>query len=138
MKTCGECTLCCKIVSLPELEKPANVPCHHCVLKKGCAIYDTRPQGCRDYTCLWLISAQQPDAWRPDKTHLYVEKGSEVMTVRVDTDHPSAWQQPPGQEVVEHLLTRGYHVLIAVGRQLTFLASPINPVPRKLLIDWVL
>ena len=49
-KTCGSCTLCCKVVGIAELKKPADVWCGHCNKAKGCRIYDTRPQVCRKYS----------------------------------------------------------------------------------------
>ena len=56
-KTCGSCTLCCKVVGVAELKKPADVWCGHCNKAKGCKIYDTRPQECRTFYCLFLLGA---------------------------------------------------------------------------------
>ena len=54
-KTCGSCTLCCKVVGVAELKKPADVWCGHCNKAKGCKIYDTRPLECRTFYCLFLL-----------------------------------------------------------------------------------
>src|SRR5436305_14221849 len=43
-RSCGDCTLCCKLLSITELEKPIGKWCPHCEIGKGCKIYDCRPQ----------------------------------------------------------------------------------------------
>ncbi len=77
---------------------------------------------------------------RPDLVHLYLEGhlGEPLVKVLVDTDYPDAWKVGVGKIVVEYLLMRGSHVLIAVGNQLTFLCAYDKPAPDKLVIDWVL
>lgn len=52
-RTCGECTACCKAMSVKELGKAAGKPC---VFLKGgkCSIYASRPGSCRAFECLWL------------------------------------------------------------------------------------
>src|SRR4051794_24207443 len=39
-RSCGTCTLCCKVVGVLEIDKPGGVWCRHCVSGKHCAIYD--------------------------------------------------------------------------------------------------
>jgi hypothetical protein len=38
-KTCGDCTLCCEVMAIEELSKPASVWCSHCKPGNGCLIY---------------------------------------------------------------------------------------------------
>src|SRR5207245_429253 len=45
-KQCGECSLCCKVMGIPELGKPKDASCAHIVAHKGCAIYGERPPSC--------------------------------------------------------------------------------------------
>jgi hypothetical protein len=53
MRECGECQLCCELVSVPELNKPTNTKCiHQC--EAGCGIYSERPDACRAFECLWI------------------------------------------------------------------------------------
>jgi hypothetical protein len=67
-RECGECVACCKILEIekPELQKPADVLCKHCV-GAGCGIYETRPTVCRTWFCLWRRIDQLPDYLRPDR-----------------------------------------------------------------------
>ena len=73
-RECGECTLCCTLLPVPVLEKPANTDCVNC--KGGCTIYETRPMPCRTYHCEWL-KGEFPEEMRPDKTHVVFEAMSE-------------------------------------------------------------
>lgn len=54
-RQCGECNLCCKLLVVEELEKPAHQWCPHVQLGVGCKIYDTKPKVCSDFKCLWLL-----------------------------------------------------------------------------------
>jgi hypothetical protein len=38
-KQCGDCTLCCKVMAIEMLAKPAGAWCPHCTAKRGCTIY---------------------------------------------------------------------------------------------------
>lgn len=65
MRSCGPCTLCCTLMGVDELDKPAAQKCaHDC--GKGCRIYDDRPTSCREFSCLWLLGSF-PSYARPDK-----------------------------------------------------------------------
>ena len=73
MRLCGTCTACCTCIGVKALDKPAGVPCKH-LTEHGCGIYETRPQECRQYFCLWADpKAEQlnlPEWGRPDQTGL--------------------------------------------------------------------
>ncbi len=71
---CGDCTVCCTAMAIdkPEIQKDAGVACRHCT-QTGCAIYDTRPQLCRDYHCGWRQLPMLDDSWRPDRSGVFVE-----------------------------------------------------------------
>jgi len=69
-RQCGECMVCCEYmpISTPGLVKPAEVLCHHCVVNQGCSNYETRPNVCRTWHCLWRRDAAMPDELRPDRS----------------------------------------------------------------------
>ena len=54
MRTCGECTVCCFITSIPELEKEKYTPCKN-LCATGCGIYADRPTPCSEFECAWLM-----------------------------------------------------------------------------------
>lgn len=65
MRKCGRCRLCCKLFTIPELEKYGGEQCPHCNTIMGCKIYEMRPAACRDFQYLWL-QEKLPQNWRPD------------------------------------------------------------------------
>lgn len=75
INSCGGCTACCTTHGVPEIKKPPREKCSLCG-DRGCSIYETRPESCRDFECHWLLgNAGGPDC-RPDKTGIvptYVE-----------------------------------------------------------------
>jgi hypothetical protein len=52
-RSCGPCKACCTGMAVGEIDKPAGKPCPS-LCESGCGAYETRPQSCRDYGCLWL------------------------------------------------------------------------------------
>jgi hypothetical protein len=70
-RACGDCTVCCTVPAIPELQKAADSPCVHCV-KAGCAIYDRRPAACEAFFCGWRRLADLPDDLRPDRCGVVV------------------------------------------------------------------
>jgi len=89
--------MCCKLMAIPALEKPANSWCPKYVMKKGCGDYGGRPQACRAFECLYLTADALPEAWRPDKAKFMIWSGREGRRLIVDVDpaNPMAWRQPP-------------------------------------------
>lgn len=53
-RPCGDCTMCCTLLTIEELDKPAGEPCTHLGPKQTtCLFYDSRPPACREYRCSW-------------------------------------------------------------------------------------
>lgn len=94
-RSCGTCTLCCRLPDIDLLDKPANVWCRHCVAEKGCSIYADRPSVCRDFLCLWMTDAGLAEAWEPSRSHMMVYRQGPQVTVLVDPDHPDIWRREP-------------------------------------------
>lgn len=69
-RECGECTACCTVTAVYELNKPTGVRCCH--LADRCSIYDTRPRSCHAFACNWLLRRDpaQADDLRPDRLGL--------------------------------------------------------------------
>lgn len=95
MKSCGPCTLCCTVLDIPELAKPAGTPCVH--LKRGCGIYTNRPTPCRTFTCGWLAIEALGEAWRPDVAGFLIrdERAEGFLCIDVDPARPDAWRAEP-------------------------------------------
>jgi hypothetical protein len=78
-RRCGECTACCKELTIddPALKKPGNVLCTHCVPKRGCGIYESRPQMCRDWYCGWRYLNWLDESCRPDRSNVLIQFSEE-------------------------------------------------------------
>ena len=62
---CGSCQVCCIVLPIKDLEKPAGQNCRH-LCKQGCDIYNARPVACRTFNCTWLLSGWEKKH-RPDR-----------------------------------------------------------------------
>ena len=94
-RSCGTCTLCCRLPDIDLFDKPANVWCRHCVAGEGCSIYADRPSVCRDFLCLWMTEESLSEAWEPSRSHMMVYRQGPQVTVLVDPDHPDIWCSEP-------------------------------------------
>jgi hypothetical protein len=73
-RECGDCTICCSTMNIdkPQAQKHSGVLCKNCV-DGGCAIYETRPDVCRSFHCGWRQMPGLGDAWRPDRSGVFIE-----------------------------------------------------------------
>lgn len=99
-KICGDCTLCCKMMGVKDLptgDKPPHKWCEFCDKKKGCTIYDARPEMCRQFECVWLqdLVGVFPDDLRPDRCRVVLQTtaGGEGICAHCDPATPTTWQQ---------------------------------------------
>ena len=51
---CTRCGACCVAPDIAALDKPLGVRCPHLTAENLCAVYEDRPQICRDYAADWL------------------------------------------------------------------------------------
>ena len=61
---CGECTVCCILSVVSELNKKAGEQCINCV-NNGCKIYGKHPQVCKDFECAYFQGGSDIEL-RPD------------------------------------------------------------------------
>jgi hypothetical protein len=96
-RSCGSCSLCCKLLQIDELEKPAGTWCSHCASGRGgCAIYDRRPKECRTFYCSWLFTPQLGWEWHPRTSRMLIlQETLGHIAIYVDIGSPSAWRREP-------------------------------------------
>lgn len=96
-RSCGTCSLCCKVGPVPELDKPAGQWCPHCVPGSGCAVHPDRPRSCRQFFCAWRLDPNLGPEWKPEVCRfvLSAEPVHQVLTVMVDPGMPLAWKREP-------------------------------------------
>ncbi len=97
-RTCGTCTLCCKVLRVESLEKPQGKWCESCEIGAGCRIYDARPTECRKFLCGYLLLRELDESWRPSLSKLVVCLDgfeSKTIYVHVDPNRADAWKRAP-------------------------------------------
>ena len=70
MNECGDCSVCCNIFTIKELNKKEKTNCSH-LCESGCKIYSTRPRACSSFECVFLKS-DWPVELRPDKSGVII------------------------------------------------------------------
>ena len=123
-RECGDCTACCTVLAIVELQKPQRRACDH-LCRSGCGIYATRPASCREFHCLWLRGALDADeALRPDRLgvmfdYFVVASSGESHLIAIEL-----WPGALAGSVVQSLLaemtqTRDVHLSYREGRRST-------------------
>lgn len=76
---CGDCTVCCTLSVVLELNKKAGEHCFHCI-DNGCEIYGKHPQVCKDFECAFLQGGTNIEL-RPDKCGImFVKKNERIFS----------------------------------------------------------
>ena len=130
MADCGACNLCCKLLQVPDINKPARMLCWWTDIHGGCQRHkekETDPslQACRQFKCVWLASQDHEDEtkrgkrfMRPDQTHVvfgpFDREDPLLLYVQVDPEHPSAWKEPHVSAYLEEILSKGAKVEIII------------------------
>ena len=70
-RSCGDCTLCCKLVPVPALQKEGYEWCKHCAIGEGCKIYKDRPLDCQGFECFWHAGLTLEE-YKPNKVGFYM------------------------------------------------------------------
>lgn len=128
-RTCGECTLCCKVMGVKDegFEKPKDRWCQHAKKGRGCAIYETRPPICQTFKCLWLGSGDDMRAdLRPDKIHglLTNTTDGKNIVIHEDPGYPGHARQALRVATDNWLrLSPEHYVIVVCGTKRTFLGK---------------
>jgi hypothetical protein len=151
-RQCNECTLCCRLLPVRELDKKANERCKHQSHHKGCKIYNKpgMPVSCSLWNCRWLVNDDTNTLSRPDRSHYVIDifpdkilaiedegRIVEVQTVQiwVDPNYPDAWKDPA---LAEYLIRRGKEGIVGQIRfnsEKALIVIPPNMTENK---KWVI
>lgn len=96
-RTCGTCTLCCKVLGIDALDKPRGQWCTHCATGKGCTIYADRPAECGSFDCLYIQGTRLAEHWFPARSKMVVCINQAVgrIEIHVDAGRTAAWRSEP-------------------------------------------
>lgn len=129
---CGACNLCCFVLGVPDIHKPARMWCEWTTVHGGCArqadkASDESLLACAQFECLWLQSQQRegvptwPRTLRPDQSHVVFgpqdREDALLLFVHVDPRHPKAWKEPAIQARIQEILDGGGKVEVSVGER---------------------
>jgi hypothetical protein len=131
-RQCGGCTLCCKLLPVRELDKPANTRCQHQGVGK-CRVYHgpQMPPTCRLWNCRWLVDPATAKLRRPDRSHYVIDlmpdlirmvdnttgavREIEVVQVWCDPAFRDAWRDPALMAYAEQQAEAGIAMLVRFG-----------------------
>jgi hypothetical protein len=133
-RQCGDCSLCCKVMAVPELNKPKDTWCEKCTKTKGCSTYETRPQICRDFACMWLQEEWIPEALKPNRCHVVFSgaRDGKGIVAHVDKLYPDAYKSPAVSMFIKQL-AKQTAVYVAHGYKLI----PEGALARKSLKEFI-
>ena len=108
MMECGECSACCTLSVVEELNKKAWEKCTHCI-NNGCAIYGNHPKVCKDFECAYLQGGSNIEL-RPDKCGImFFKKTNRIFCGALVPDVPVS-DIARGQ--IEAFKKQGYSVVL--------------------------
>lgn len=119
-RSCENCTLCCKVMPIPALEKPGGVVCAHCDWGAGCKVYARRPAPCAAFDCSYLLSPALGEEWKPTTAHFVLGymAAADIVLIFTDPDHAAAWRQAPYHARIKTwAVSETGYVLIWEGRR---------------------
>lgn len=102
-RSCGGCTLCCRLVPVPVLRKVAGETCRFARFRTGCTIHARAPAACRQWSCRWLVDPEvaRTKIRRPDRTRYVIDIMPDVVQVQrepgagfVDLPVLQIWNDP--------------------------------------------
>src|SRR5262245_34848103 len=139
-RSCGGCTLCCKLLPVPIFKKASGTPCQYQRFNKGCTIYARRPAACQYWSCRWLLSLDTAELRRPDRSHYVIDPmpdyvtmtdadgkaiNVEVVQIWCDPDYPDAHRDPALRAYLERRAEQNAAALIRFDeRRALFIVAP--------------
>jgi hypothetical protein len=145
-RACGSCSLCCRLLDVPEAGKPRSQWCPHCLPGRGgCAIYDERPHVCRRWACLWLTDSSFGDEWFPQACGIVAsmvrdtDTGDPVIIFHIDPRTPEVWRRAPYYAAIRHIALCGlrddtgvrFRTMVACGTRPQILVLSHSEVERS-------
>jgi hypothetical protein len=102
-RSCGTCSLCCKVYAVTELKKPSGRWCVHSVTGGGCNNHENRPEVCRQFFCSWRLDPNLGPEWKPEVCRFVLSADSkyQALTASVDPGMPLAWKREPYYSVLK-------------------------------------
>jgi hypothetical protein len=103
-RQCGDCSLCCKVLGIPELNKPKDEWCPNFAAGIGCRIYADRPPSCHNFACRWLNDATMGPEWKPSLCKMVIERRRTIV-ILPDREEDLGVIGPDARIALERVMT---------------------------------
>lgn len=135
MRQCGDCSLCCTVMAVGEINKPENVKCSKLTTMGRCSIYSTKPASCTSYQCLWLAGAM-PEELKPSRSRIVADTGSSgnIVVMHVSPYDRGAWNKPAVKRWIESIADR-IMVIVLCGEERIILGHNADRNPRLVEVE---
>lgn len=110
---CDECTLCCELLEIKELNKPINELCKYCI--NGCSIHDDSPIECSKFECAYFQSENANIDLRPDNCKVIFEKISDNLFF--GTQHPEYEITEVAKKQIMSFINQGFSIMLSSTKQ---------------------
>ncbi|CAN7528985.1 hypothetical protein LJR219_003732 [Phenylobacterium sp. LjRoot219] len=121
-RRCNGCDLCCSIMGVRELQKPAFTPCAKLAgAGAGCSVWGEHPASCKSFACLWRGSDDllPPELFPPDCGFLVELDPSPAWPTAVKVcpapGRPDAWDTPRNRTLFASLAAAWNCPVVIVG-----------------------
>lgn len=119
-------------MGVTALAKPQGKWCPHFSRHQGCSIYEQRPEDCRIFNCLWLLTDALGPEWKPSVCGfvLHSENGGLRLIVECDATRPHDWRRDPYGATLRRWADAGQEVLVFTGHRGLLLGATDQVVRR--------
>lgn len=115
-RSCGSCDACCRTMPVREKAKGPGVRCPALTRTGKCSEYDSRPNGCAEFFCLWRYGLGDV-SMRPDRAGVMLstsDGGKLPVFWLLDGRRPDMLGRSVTREML-NFVRRGVSVVIVFG-----------------------
>ena len=129
MRECGNCHKCCDGWLKGNVNGKSfypGKPCHFVLSRKGCTIYENRPDNpCKSYVCEWLVNDDFPEWFKPELSNVLINKRNvsghnfyclKECGIKIDSAALN-W-------FIQYALTNNYNIVYEVDGGKNFIGCP--------------
>ena len=115
--------MCCKLLDIKALEKPAGEWCTHCSTRQKCDIYLERPQTCHNFNCGYMTQAGIGEEWKPTHSRMMINftGDGQHLFILVDPTRPDAWRKAPYLQQMKNWARinnpRGQQIIVSINKR---------------------
>lgn len=129
-RPCGGCTACCKTMAVDGF-KPEFTVCQHAKKGRGCGVYESRPERCRGFLCLWAMGVT-PEDCRPDKVGIVLVPTKDQQRVQAMEVWPGSSKGDKARVICGAIQGQMDVIVVGEGGHRVLLTVRGRPQPKGL------